>query len=106
VNVADTVTALLGIENVHGLVEHEIPVRVDQFENCHPEEGVAVTVIGEPTPSEQPPEPGQFGLTEPKPASTPVIRVWVGASVNVASRVTAIFGIVKTQGFEEQEIPV
>jgi len=53
---ADTATALLGIVNVHGLLEapleHEAPV-TDQLENCQPGEGVAVTETVVPTASEQ-----------------------------------------------------
>jgi hypothetical protein len=73
VKVAFNVTALLGIENVQGLVPHVMPDCVDQVENCHPELGVAVTVIEDPTVSVHP--LGQFGLTEPDPASTPVTNV-------------------------------
>jgi len=103
-NVAATVTALLGMVNVHGLVveppEHEAPVIV-QLENAHPEAGVGVTVIGDPTGSEQP--LGQFGLTEPEPEATFVVRVCVVAdAMKVASRVTALLGMVKVQGLKEE----
>jgi len=57
VKVGETVTGLLGIVNMHGLLEdppeQDAPVTV-QLENVKPEEGVAETEIGEPTVSEQP----------------------------------------------------
>lgn len=75
--VADTVTALFGIVNWQGLLE-EPPEQdapdIVQLENCQLAEGVAVTEIDEPTPSEQP--LGQSGLTEPEPEATFVVRVW------------------------------
>jgi hypothetical protein len=45
---------------VHGLLEQEIPVWVDQPENCQPELGKAVIVTDEPTLNEPP-----LTLTEP-----------------------------------------
>ena len=81
-NVAETVTALLGIVNVQGLPneppEHDAPVTL-QLENCQPELGVAVTEIVESADSAQPLGPGQFGITEPDPASTSVAKVCVAA---------------------------
>jgi hypothetical protein len=78
VKVAETVTGLLGIEKVQGLLEgppeHDAPVTL-QLENCQPELGVACTVCDEPTVSLQPLGLGQFGEMEPDPASTPVTNV-------------------------------
>jgi hypothetical protein len=82
--VADTVTALLGIAKVQGLLEeppeHEPPLTL-QLENCQLAEGVAVTEINEPTPSEQP--LGQLGETEPEPERTLVVKDFVGSFVRV-----------------------
>jgi hypothetical protein len=72
-NVAVNVTGLLGILNVHVALEQDTPIWVDQPENCDPEFGVAVTVIEDPTASEQP--FGQFGLIEPLPEATLVLRI-------------------------------
>ena len=78
INVADRVTGLFGMVNVQGLFEgppaHDAPVVV-QPENRQLADGFAVTVTVEPTTTEQPPGPGQFGLTEPAPASTSVKSV-------------------------------
>ena len=81
-NVADTVTALFGIVNVHGLLEeppeHEAPL-ILQLENFQLVDGVAVTEIDELTCSWQP--LGQSGDTEPEPEATFVVRGWVWVSV-------------------------
>jgi hypothetical protein len=53
----------------------DIPEIVDQLPNCQPEFGEAVTVKEAPAFSEHPPE--QLGVTEPRPASTPAIKVSV-----------------------------
>ena len=76
--VADTVTPLLGIVKVQGLLEE--PLEQDaplalQLENCQLVEGVAATEIAEPTPSEQP--LGQLGLTDPEPEATFVLKVCI-----------------------------
>jgi hypothetical protein len=80
VKVADTVTALLGIVNVQGLLdeppEQDAPDMV-QLENCQLVDGVAVTETGELTAVEQPSGPGQFGLTDPEPEATPVVKIGV-----------------------------
>ena len=74
--VTETVTALFGIVKVHGLLEeppeHDAPV-ILQLENVHPEEGVSIMEIDEPTASEQP--LGQLGLTDPEPEATLVVKV-------------------------------
>jgi hypothetical protein len=70
---AVNVTGPLGILNVHEALEQDTPIWVDQPENCHPEFGVAVTVIEDPTASEQP--FGQFGLIQPLPEATLVVRI-------------------------------
>ena len=78
VKVAETVTALLGIVNVHGLLveplEHEAPVTV-QLANMYAKAAVAATEIGEPTVSLQPVGPGQLGVTEPEPVLMSVVSV-------------------------------
>jgi hypothetical protein len=75
VKVAVSVTALAGIVNWQGLLEEppeqDAPLIV-QLEKCQLVEGVAVTGIDEPTSSLQP--LGQFGETEPEPA-TLVVKV-------------------------------
>ncbi len=72
--VADTVTALSGMEKAQGLLEappeHDAPDTA-QVENCQLVEGIALTEIEEPTSSEQP--LGQLGLTEPEPEATFVV---------------------------------
>jgi len=82
--VAETVTGLLGIEKVQGLLEgppeHDAPVTL-QPENCQSAEGVAATEIDEPTPSEQP--LGQFGETEPEPEATLVVKVIPGTGLTI-----------------------
>jgi hypothetical protein len=78
VKAAFNVTALFGILKVHGLLddppEQDTPALI-QPENCQTllGVGVAVTVIGAPTTSEQP-ELAQLGLTVPEPEAeaTPV----------------------------------
>jgi len=76
VKAADIVTALFGMVKVQGLLdgppEQDAPVML-QLENCQLADGVAATEFDEPTPSRQP--LGQFGLTEPEPESTFVVRV-------------------------------
>jgi hypothetical protein len=89
--VTETVTALFGMVKVHGLLEepaeHDALV-ILQLENCQLAEGVAITEIDEPTPSEQ--LLGQFGLTEPEPEATLVVKVCVvGINVYVAVTVPA-----------------
>jgi hypothetical protein len=63
---------------VQGLLEEPLeqvaPLAL-QLESCQLVEGVAVMEIDEPMGSEQP--LGQFGLTEPEPELTPVIKVCV-----------------------------
>jgi hypothetical protein len=75
---ANTVTPLLGILKLQGLPEEppeqETPLAL-QLENCQLAEGVAITEIDEPTPSEQP--LGQLGLTDPEPAAIFVLKVCV-----------------------------
>ena len=75
-NVTETVTALLGIVNWHGLPveppEQEAP-DVVQLENCQLAEEVAITEIEEPTASEH--SLGQFGETEPEPEATFVVKL-------------------------------
>jgi hypothetical protein len=70
---------LFGIVNAHGLPvappEQDTPLTL-QLENFQLLEGVAVTEIDDPTPSEQP--LGQFGLTVPEPEVTPVVKACVG----------------------------
>jgi hypothetical protein len=70
VKVAETVTALFGIVNVHGLLEtppeQEAPDTA-HLENDEPEEGVAVIEIDEATSSEHPFGSVQDGLTVPEP---------------------------------------
>jgi len=74
-NVAERVTALLGIEKVQGLLE-ELPEQdapdIVQLEKCQPELGVAVTVTEEPGISRH--SVGQLGLTLPRPESTSVVK--------------------------------
>jgi len=76
VKVADTVTPLLGIVKVHGLLEEppeqDAPDTV-QLENCQLAEGVAITETEEPTAAEHP--LGQFGETDPEPEATFVVKV-------------------------------
>ena len=54
---------------VHGSLEQDTPVWVDQLENCQPELGEAVTVTDEPTINEPP-----LALTDPWPPSTPIAK--------------------------------
>ena len=74
--VAETVTGLFGIVKVHGLLvkppAHETP-RVVHLENCQVTEGVAVTVIRDPTVFEHP--LGQLGVTDPSPEATFVVKM-------------------------------
>jgi hypothetical protein len=74
--VAVRVTALFGIVKAQGLLEdppeQDAPDMI-QLENCQLAEGVALTEINEPTPSEQP--LGQLGETEPEPETTLVVKV-------------------------------
>jgi hypothetical protein len=76
VKIAEIVTELCGMVKIQGLLdeppEQDTPV-ILQLENCQLAEGVAVTEFDEPTPSGQP--LGQFGLTEPEPESTFVVKV-------------------------------
>jgi len=76
VKVAETVTAWLGIEKAHGLVEEppeqDAPLML-QPENCQLTEGVAETEIGVPTTSAHP--LGQLGDTEPDPEATFAVKV-------------------------------
>ena len=78
VNVAETVTVLLGIVNWQGLAEdppeHTLPLTI-QPENCHVAEGVAVTDTGEPTSSWHEVGLGQLGETDPWPEATLVVNV-------------------------------
>jgi len=74
--VAEMVTALLGIVNVHGLLvalPEQETFWVVQLESFQPELGFAVTVTVESTLSEHPLE--QLGETEPLPEPTTVIKV-------------------------------
>ena len=76
VKVAKTVTAWLGIEKAHGLVEgpsEQVAPLMFQPENCQLTEGVAEIEIGVPTTSAHPLE--QFGDTEPDPEATFVVKV-------------------------------
>ena len=74
-NVTPKVTALLGMVNWHGLMEHDIPICVDQVLNTQPEDGVAVTITVLLTFFEQGDVLGQVGEIVPVPESTRVVRL-------------------------------
>jgi hypothetical protein len=82
VKVADTVTVLFGMVNVHGFdedpPEQDAPVTV-QLEKAQPDEAVAVTLTDEPTASEQP--LGQLAETDPEPEATFVVSVCVEGGI-------------------------
>ncbi len=85
-----------GITRLHGLLVGP-PIQgtttspaIDHDENCQPTLGMAVTVIISPPASMQPLGLGQFGDTEPDPASTRVIRVSVGAWARAGFKPTKI----------------
>jgi hypothetical protein len=88
VKVADTVTSLFGMVNVHGFdedpPEQDAPVTV-QLENVQPEVAVAETETDDPTCCWQP--LGQLGETEPLSEAAFVVKVGMFC-VKVAVNVT------------------